>query len=101
MEVCPSPDQGSVTWLWQRFGSDGRIEKTSEPQETYGKALLSALQQGFQPGVDDYSLDLPSGRMHFPPGRKPEFVAPSEIGEPTKEEPATKRPPARGPTAEK
>ena len=63
----------ATTWLWQRFGSDGRVEKTSEPHASYGKALMAALQNGFRPDQDDYSLDLPYGRMHFPPGRVPEF----------------------------
>lgn len=66
-------DKVTTTWLWQRFGPDGRVEKTSEPLATYGKALMSALQNGFRPDQDDYSVDLPSGRMHFPPGRTPEF----------------------------
>jgi hypothetical protein len=66
-------DNGTTAWTWQRFGPDGRVEKTSEPQATYGKALVAALQNGFRPDQDDYTLDLPYGRMHFPPGGPPEF----------------------------
>src|SRR5262249_5555229 len=61
------------TWLWQRFAPDGRVEKTSAEFETYGKALVDALNEGFRPNAVDYSVDLPHGRMHFPPGRDPEF----------------------------
>ena len=68
-------DKGETTWLWQRFGPDGRVETTSAPHATYGKVLMAALQNGFRPSVDDYSVDLPHGRMHFPPGRAPEFSA--------------------------
>jgi hypothetical protein len=68
-------DNVETTWLWQRFGPGGRVEKTSEPHATYGMAMWAAIQNGFRPDRDDYSLDLPSGRMHFPPGRNPEFVS--------------------------
>jgi hypothetical protein len=68
-------DKGEATWLWQRFGPDGRIEKTSQSYATYGKVLMAALENGFRPGLDDYSVDLPHGRMHFPQGRAPEFSA--------------------------
>lgn len=75
-------ESGATTWLWQRFGPDGRVEKTSEPHATYGKALMAALQSGFRPDQDDYSLDLPYGRMYFPPGRLPEFVSDRQGGPP-------------------
>ncbi len=63
----------SVTWLWQRFGPDGRLQKTSQPQPNYGKALVDALGHGFRPSEHDYSVDLPHGKLHFPPGRNPVF----------------------------
>ncbi|HKA42968.1 MAG TPA: hypothetical protein VKF40_13355 [Burkholderiales bacterium] len=62
-------------WLWQLFGPDGRLEKTSAQHSTYGKALLDALARGFKPSDHDYSIDLPHGRLHYPPGRDPEFVS--------------------------
>ena len=62
-------------WLWQRFGPAGCVEATSELHKSYGKALMAALQKGFRPDQDDYSLDLPYGRMHFPPGRVPQFTS--------------------------
>lgn len=64
---------GVTTWLWQQFGPDGRLQKTSEEHSTYGKAMVNALAHGFRPSEDDYSVDLPHGRMHFPPGRDPQF----------------------------
>lgn len=71
-------EKSGSTWLWQRFDPDGLVEKTSEPHVTYGKAMMAALQNGFRPDQDDYSVDLPTGRMHFPPGRIPEFAPTSE-----------------------
>jgi hypothetical protein len=61
------------TWLWQRFAADGRLEKTSEPHSTYGKAVLDAMNQGFNPKEDASSVDLAHGAMHFPPGRQPYY----------------------------
>lgn len=84
---------GKYTWLWQRFSADTRVEKTSEPHPTYGKVLMSALGNGFRPGLDDYSMDLPSGRMHFPPGRRPQFVSDNQ--------PTTKRPRTKGSASER
>src|SRR4030095_2419777 len=66
-------DNGTTAWAWQCFAPDGRVERTSEPHATYGKALMGALQNGFRPDQDDYSVDLPYGRLHFPPGGPPEF----------------------------
>jgi hypothetical protein len=66
-------DNGTTAWTWQRFGPDGWVERTSEPYATYGKALMAALQTGFRPDQDDYSMDLPYGRLHFPPGGPPEI----------------------------
>jgi hypothetical protein len=71
-------EKDGTTWLWQRFGPNGLVEKTSEPHVTYGKAMTAALQNGFRPDRDDYSVDIPAGRMHFPPGRIPEFSPTSE-----------------------
>jgi len=67
-------DNSSTSWVWQRFGADG-LEKTSEPYASYGKALMAALQNGFRPDYDTYSIDLPHGRMDFLPGSPPEFAA--------------------------
>jgi len=64
----------SSKWLWQRFGPDGRLEKTSDRFGSYGQALRDALNCGFRPDADDYSADLLHGRIHYPPGRDPEFV---------------------------
>jgi hypothetical protein len=65
-------DNGA-SWVWQSFGPDGRLLRTSEAFITYGKAMVDALNNGFKPASDDYSVDLPHGRMHFPPGRDPEY----------------------------
>jgi hypothetical protein len=71
-------DNGATAWVWQRFGPDGRLEKTSEPHATYGKAQMAALQDGFRPDQDEYILELPYGRMHFAPGRRPEYCEPPQ-----------------------
>ena len=87
-------EKGGSTWLWQRFGLDGLVDKTSEPHATYGRAMMAALQNSFRPDQDDYSVDLPSGRMHFPPGRIPEFLPTSgTTDEPPAPEPVAPEPP--------
>ena len=63
-------------WLWQLFGPDGTLTRTSQVHESYGKALADALGHGFKPTKERYSIDLPHGRVHFPPGRDPEFEVP-------------------------
>src|SRR5262245_11131375 len=68
----------TATWLWQRFGRDGKLQRTSAEFSSYGAALRNALEQGFLPTADDYSVDLPAGRLHFPPGRDPEFASSPE-----------------------
>jgi hypothetical protein len=64
---------GKLMWLWQRFGADGRLEETSEPQKKYGEALLDAIKHGFRPKTDSSSVDLMLGSMHFPSGRSPVY----------------------------
>src|SRR4030095_6810590 len=59
----------------KQFGPDGRLEKTSQQHSVYGKALIDALRHGFSPSADDYSVDLPHGRLHYPPGRDPEYTS--------------------------
>src|SRR5262245_17419390 len=83
---------GSTTWLWQRFGRDGKLQHTSGEHPTYGLALRNALDQGFVPTADDYSVDLPAGRLHFPPGRDPEFTSGPESIRSTHVRPVTDRP---------
>lgn len=63
-------------WLWQLFEPDGRCARTSAMYESYGTALADAIGQGFRPTEERYSIDLPHGRIHFPPGRDPEFEFP-------------------------
>ena len=74
------------TWLWQRFAADGRLEKTSEPHPSYGKAVLDAMNHGFKPKDDASSVDLTHGVMHFPPGRQPYYDDGShrEVGKETR-----------------
>jgi hypothetical protein len=64
-----------MSWIWQTLSPDGRLIETSAQHATYGRALHDATEYGFNPAGDDYSVDLPHGRIDFAKGRKPKFSA--------------------------
>ena len=66
-------DADGEGWVWQRYGPGGHLEETSKSHATYGKALRDAIGSGFEPAACYYSVDLPHGRVCFPPGLDPEF----------------------------
>src|SRR5262245_33567961 len=74
---------GARNWIWQRFGPDGRLEKTSDPHAKYGTAMLDAIRHGFRPKEHLSSIDLKLGSMHFPPGRCPVYQEITELREET------------------
>jgi hypothetical protein len=77
----PRQDGNTNRWLWQLFTANGRLLRRSPEHDTYLAALTDALQKGFKPNIHDYSVDLPHGRVHFPPGQEPEYLLRSQLGQ--------------------
>lgn len=51
-----------IAWTWRRIGIDGAIEHTSEPQPRFGLAVADAIQNGFLPRRDPWSVINGGGR---------------------------------------
>ena len=62
-------DDGPEAWSWRRAGSDGGIEAASEPMPNYGQAVMDAINHGFQPKSDSWTVHLARGSLHYPPRR--------------------------------
>ena len=43
---------GPGSWTWRSLGIDGSIEQTSEPHQSFGKAIRDAMDAGFSPKRD-------------------------------------------------
>jgi hypothetical protein len=63
--VCQ--DDGPEAWTWRRGGPDGALEASSEPLQNYGKAVLDAIQHGFAPKTDSWTVHLSRDSLHHPP----------------------------------
>jgi hypothetical protein len=64
-------DDGAEAWTWRRAGPDGGLEASSDPMPNYGKAVLDAINHGFQPKTDSWTVHLGRNSVHYPPRHGP------------------------------
>jgi hypothetical protein len=67
--VCQ--DDGAEAWTWHRAGPDGALEASSEPLQNYGTAVLDAINHGFAPKMDSWTVHLAKDSLHHPPWPAP------------------------------
>ena len=57
-------------WRWQRLnGGKARVE--SELHKSFGSALLDALNNGFRPRTDTWTVDDDRSLSTYQPGKRP------------------------------
>jgi hypothetical protein len=65
-------------WTWRRLRPSGSVEKISQPQRDFGKAVVDAINSGFKPRMEEWVVITEGVVSHFEPARKPAFYDPEE-----------------------
>ena len=73
-ELICSGAAAKSTWRWCRISADGSREQRSLPYPDLGKAMSSALANGFRPTADYWVIKTKLSTTLFPPGDKPVLV---------------------------
>ena len=64
-------DPYGEVWTWRRLMFDGSIEFTSEPHADFGKAVIDAVRNGFQPKQHPWVVITGDRCTHFAPDEPP------------------------------
>lgn len=68
--------QSVSRWTWRRHLADGAIERQSGEFESYGAAVRDALNNGFDPARDHWTIESRNAVVHHERGR-PSLVLPA------------------------
>ena len=71
------------SWTWRQMRVDGAIERISESCPYFGRAVMSAVRNGFQPKRDSWVIIAGETCTHFAPGQLPASIPPDAPDVPT------------------
>ena len=63
--------QPSGSWTWRRMAGDGSIEQASPLYEDYGRAVTAAVENGFRPKIDRWTVHTGRSITQYAPDCAP------------------------------